>query len=185
MYAYRSKTGGAGTRTSQTRGTGRERPRFERLTEQFAMKRQVLTQVASTIRTLTVERNYLIAQALKDGVQETRVANASGESVRGIRKIARAYDDLERSFGGVESHVANIRSCCEELSATMRVKDTLENERELFIQRARTLTGCDSFDLAIATGLTPQEVRNVIRRRCRKKHDGKVAEPATLSAATR
>lgn len=173
MYSYRSKTTAASPTSERVGVPEQGQSMFERLREQFGHKRQVLTQVASSIRTLTVDRNMLIAQAVKDGVPEVRVAEVSGESPRMVRRIARTYDDLERSSTRKETHLANIRARCDELAEATHLKASLEKERELFIQRARTLTQCDSFDLAIATGLTPQEVRNVIRRVCTKgRHSG-------------
>ncbi|MDF9276310.1 hypothetical protein P4U43_00720 [Arthrobacter sp. EH-1B-1] len=168
MYSYRSKTTAAGPASERMGSPEQGQSMVERLRELFGHKRQVLTQVASSIRTLTVDRNMMIAQAVKDGVPEVRVAQVSGESPRIVRRIARTYDDLERSTTRAETHLTNIQGCCDELVEATNLKASLEKERELFIQRARTLTECDSFDLAIATGLTPQEVRNVIRRVCTK-----------------
>jgi hypothetical protein len=168
MYVYRSKAGGAPMQEATKASRRHHETETEKLSKAFAGKRQAMSHVASTIRTLTIQRNYLIAQALKDGVQEKRVANACGETVRAIRLIGRAYDDLERSQTDLGLLMADLEAATKELAAATHKKATLEEERATFIAKAYVSSSCDSFDLALVSGITPQEVRNIIRRRCAK-----------------
>src|SRR4051812_31198197 len=68
-----------------------------KLTRALADHRQLLSHASSTIRTLTVARNELIAQALADGLTLATIAAMTGEHSRTVRNIGLACEDVHAS----------------------------------------------------------------------------------------
>jgi hypothetical protein len=153
MYRYQSRT----------KKGSKQKAERERLTKGFAGRRQLLAQAASTIRTLTMKRNDIIAQALQDGLAAATVASLTGESVRSVRAIGQASEDLYRSNTSRAAHVEAIRSSSKELLAAETVRAELEHQRERLIARAFESTPYDILDLAIMSGLTTEQIRKTTR----------------------
>ncbi|MFD1214083.1 hypothetical protein ACFQ36_18800 [Arthrobacter sp. GCM10027362] len=152
MYSYRAKTG-----TSELR---KER---EKTAQGLELLGQQLSCVVSRMRTLTSGRNQHIAQALKDGLKVAALAEAAGVTHRTIRTIAQSYEDIYPTHTPREIHLNAIRAKTAELLAAKEKRAKLERQRDRLIVRAYQVTGYDPLDLAIASGLTVEQVRKTTR----------------------
>ncbi|MCA4133281.1 hypothetical protein [Arthrobacter sp. M4] len=172
MYSYRSSAGGSelrrGSRLHSASQPGKDsEPQKEKdkLFKGLALRRQLISQVSSTVRTLTARRNEQIAQALEDGLTVAKIAALTGESAWTIRTIGLSYEGLFPSRTTRDAHLSAIQASTAELSAADRKRKLLETQRERLIARAYQLTDADVLDLAIASGMTLENVQKTTRRR--------------------
>jgi hypothetical protein len=135
----------------------------EKLRKLLKANRQQLAFNASSSRPLSVRLNQHVAQALRDGMRVTRLAETAGLSRWTIRTIGLSYDDLVPSGEPPESHRALIESLRAELAELEKSKAVLEGQRLKLLAAARRLGAMDDFELAALSGLHREAIRKLTR----------------------
>ena len=133
------------------------------LTRALGVHKQLLSHASSAIRTLTAARNEMIAQALEDGLTLATIAGVTGESIRAVRNIGLAYDDLHASGLPRNAQLDALKAKSEELKAAERHRDQITERREALIVIALQNQVCDDLELASLTGLTQDHIRRSTR----------------------
>lgn len=176
MYSYRSGTGASGLQKERAK-----------ILKGLALRRQLLSQVVSTIRTLTTRRNEQIAQALEDGLTVAKIAALTGETAWTVRTIGLSYEGLYPSSTSRQTHLETILASNAELAAAEQRRAQLEDQRDRLVVRAWQTTDDDVLDLAMASGMTLDSVhkltRGVPRRNPKAHRSPRSTGPAAPSPA--
>jgi hypothetical protein len=183
MYSYRSK---AAVSEQHKEFLHQEFLHLERekIFKGLALRRQLLSQVISTVRTLTTRRNDQIAQALEDGLTVAKIAALTGESAWTIRTIGLSYEGLYPSRTGRDEHLGVIRSITAEIAAAEGKRALLEEQRERLVVRACRVTECDVLDLAMVSGMTSEQVHKTTRGLSRRSsRNDRPAQPGAADLA--
>jgi hypothetical protein len=123
--------------------------------------RQRLAFNASSSRPLSVRLNQHVAQALRDGMKVTRLAQAAGLSRWTIRTIGLTYEDLLPSGQPAEQQLATIAGLKSELAELEESRAALEKRRLSLLAAARRLGVLDDFELAALSGLQSEAIRKL------------------------
>lgn len=150
FYRYR------GAATPDT--AARQAEKFRKL---LKANRQRLAFNASSSRPLAVRLNQQIAQALRDGMKVTRLAQVAGISRWTVRTIGLASDDLLPSGMPADYRLAVIAELQSELAELGESKAALEERRVNLLAAARRLGVMDDFELAALSGLRSDAVRKL------------------------
>jgi len=154
-YTYRAKA----PRPARAAAKGEH----AKLTRALGVHRQLLSHACSAIRTLAAARNEMIAQTLEDGLTLATISAVTGESIRAVRNIALAYDDLQASGLPRNAQLDALKAKSEELKAAERHRDQITERREALIVMALQTQVCDELELASLTGLTQDHIRRSTR----------------------
>lgn len=133
----------------------------ETLGKLLRANRQRLAFNASSSRPLTVRLNQQIAQALRDGMKVTRLAQIAGISRWTVRTIGLASDDLLPSGLPAERRLSVIAGLKSELAELEDSKAALEERRVDLLAAARRLGVMDDFELAALSGLQSDAIRKL------------------------
>ncbi|MFJ6345391.1 hypothetical protein [Pseudarthrobacter oxydans] len=133
----------------------------ERLRRLLKANRQRIAFNASSSRPLSVRLNQHIAQALRDGIKVTRLAEAAGLSSWTIRTISLSFDDLLPSGTYPDQQLAVIAGLKSELAELGETKAALEERRRALMTAARRLGIMDDFELAALSGLQSGDIRKM------------------------
>jgi hypothetical protein len=133
----------------------------EKIRTLLKANRQRLAFNASTSRPLSVRLNQHIAQALRDGMKVTRLAEAAGLSRWTVRTIGLTFDDLLPSGAATEHQLAVITGLKSELAELEKSKEDLEERRLTLLAAARRLGVMDDFELAALSGLQSEAIRKM------------------------
>lgn len=125
------------------------------------VNRQRIEFNASSIRPLSVRLNQHVAQALRDGLKVTRLAQAAGLSRWTVRTIRLTFDDLVPSGLPADHHIAAITGLRAELEELEESKASLEERRLNLMVAARRLGVMDDFELAALSGLQRETIRKM------------------------
>lgn len=139
-------------------GAARKAEKFRKL---LKANRQRLAFNASSSRPLTVRLNQQVAQALRDGMKVTRLAQAAGISRWTVRTIGLASDDLLPSGLPAEHRLSVIADLKSELAELEDSKAALEERRVNLLAAARRLGVMDDFELAALSGLQSDAIRKM------------------------
>ena len=137
----------------------------EKLRKLLKANRQRLAFNASSSRPLSTRLNQHVAQALRDGMKVSRLAEAAGLSPWTIRIIGLTFDDLVPLGESLENHRAFIEPLRAELAELEKSKAVLEGQRLKLLAAARRIGVMDDFELAAVSGLHSEIVRQLTRRR--------------------
>ena len=146
------------------RGTPKPDPaarQADKLRRLLKANRQRIAFNASSSRPLSVRLNQHIAQALRDGMKVTRLAEATGLSRWTIRTIGLSFDDLLPSGTHPEQQLAVIAGLKSELAELEEAKAALEERRLSLLAAARRLGVMDDFELAALTALQSGDIRKM------------------------
>lgn len=138
--------------------TARQADKLRRL---LKANRQRIAFNASSSRPLFVRLNQHIAQALRDGIKVTRLAEAAGLSRWTIRTIGLSFDDLLPSGAHPDQQLAVIAGLKSELAELGEAKAALEGRRLTLLAAARRLGVMDDFELAALSGLQSGDIRKM------------------------
>jgi len=105
----------------------------------------------------------MIAQTLEDGLTLATISGVTGESIRAVRNIGLAYDDLHASGLPRNAQLDALKAKSEELKAAERHRDQITERREALIVMAMQTQVCDELELASLTGLTQDHIRRSTR----------------------
>lgn len=133
----------------------------EKIRTMLKANRQRLAFNASSSRPLTARLNQHVAQALRDGVKVTRLAQTAGLSRWTIRTIGLTYNDLLPSGQPAEQQLGVISSLKSELAALEESRGALEEQRLKLLAAARRLGVMDDFELAALSGLQSDAIRKM------------------------
>jgi hypothetical protein len=133
----------------------------EKIRKLLKANRQRLAFNASSSRPVSARLNQHIAQALRDGMKVTRLANAAGLSRWTIRTIGLTYEDLLPSGQPAEQQLAVIASLKSELAELKESRAALEDRRLNLLASARRLGVMDEFELAALSGLQSDAIRKM------------------------
>jgi hypothetical protein len=133
----------------------------EKLRKLLKANRQRLAFNASSSRPLSARLNQHVAQALRDGMKVTRLAETAGLSRWTIRTIGLSFDDLVQSGEPPENQCPLIESLRAELAELEKSKAVLEAHRLKLLAAARKLGVMDDFELAALSGLHIETVRKL------------------------
>lgn len=133
----------------------------EKFRKLLKANRQRLAFNTSSSRPLTVRLNQQIAQALRDGMKVTRLAQAAGISRWTVRTIGLASDDLLPSGLPAEHRLSVIEGLKSELAGLEEAKAALEERRVNLLAAARRLGVMDDFELAALSGLQSDAIRKM------------------------
>jgi hypothetical protein len=133
----------------------------DRLRDLLTVNRQRLAFNASSSRPLCVRLNQHIAQALRDGMKVTRLAQAAGMSRWAVRTIGLAAEDLLPSGLPAEHQLSVIVALKSELGELQESKAELEAQRLNLLAAARRLSVMDEFELAALSGLHSEAIRKM------------------------
>ncbi|MFD0046895.1 hypothetical protein ACFVGV_17065 [Pseudarthrobacter scleromae] len=133
----------------------------DKLRRLLKANRQRIAFNASSSRPLFVRLNQHIAQALRDGIKVTRLAEAAGLSRWTIRTIALSFDDLLPSGAHPDQQLAVIAGLKSELAELGEAKAALEERRLSLLAAARRLGVMDDFELAALSGLQSGDIRKM------------------------
>jgi hypothetical protein len=146
------------------RGTPEPDPaarQVEKLRRLLTTNRRRLEFNASSSRPVSVRLNQHIAQALRDGMKVTRLAEASGLSRWIVRTIGLTFDDLVPSGQPAELQLAVIAGLKSELSELEDSRAALEEHRLNLMAAARRDGIMDDFELAALSGLQSEAIRRM------------------------
>ena len=116
---------------------------------------------ASSSRPLSVQLNQHVAQALRDGVKVTRLAEAAGLSRSTVRTIGLTFDDLLPSGLPTGHQLTVIARLNSELAELKKSRAALEERRLNLLAAARRLGVMDDFELAALSGLQSEVIRKM------------------------
>ncbi|SEQ92693.1 hypothetical protein [Arthrobacter sp. OV608] len=133
----------------------------EKIRTLLKANRQRLAFNASSSRPVSARLNQHVAQALRDGLKVTRLADAAGLSRWNIRTIGLTYDDLLPSGQPAEQQLAVITSLKSELAELEESRAALEARRLILLASARRLGVMDEFELAALSGLQSDAIRKM------------------------
>lgn len=133
----------------------------EKIRKLLKANRQRLAFNASSSRPVSARLNQHVAQALRDGLKVTRLADAAGLSRWTIRTIGLTYDDLLPSGQPAEQQLAVIASLKSELAELEESRAALEARRLNLLAAARRLGVMDEFELAALSGLQSDAIRKM------------------------
>jgi hypothetical protein len=133
----------------------------EKIRKLLKANRQRLAFNASSSRPLSVRLNQHVAQALRDGIKVTRLAEATGLSRWTVRTIGLTFDDLLPSGLPAEYQLAVIAGLRSELAELEESKAVLEERRLNLLSAARRLGRMDDFELAALSGLQSDSIRKM------------------------
>ncbi|MFJ6156753.1 hypothetical protein ACIQF8_20045 [Pseudarthrobacter sp. NPDC092184] len=136
-------------------------PQAEEFRRLLRTNRQRIAFNASSSRPLSVRLNQHIAQALRDGMKVTRLAEATGLSRWTIRTIGLSFDDLLPSGTHPEQQLAVIAGLKSELAELEEAKAALEERRLSLLVAARRPGVMDDFELAALTALQSGDIRKM------------------------
>lgn len=131
----------------------------------FRAERQALSEAVARTRAISSRLNENIAQAIWDGLPASTVAATTRKSVRMVRIISLAFEDLQPSESCPEVHLALLGSIGRELQLAEREKARVENQRNRLILKAHKKRQYDHFEIAALTGVKPEEIARMTRRR--------------------
>ena len=138
-------------------------PQAEKFRKLLKANRQRLAFNASSARPLSVRLNQQVAQALRDGMKVTRLAEAAGLSRWTVRTIGLSFDDLLPSGLPAEQRLAVICRLRSELADLEESKADLEKRRAKLLAEARRLSLLDDYELASLCGLQRDAIRKMSR----------------------
>jgi hypothetical protein len=124
--------------------------------------RQRLAFNASSSRPLSIQLNQHVAQALRDGIKVTRLAQAAGLSRWTVRTIGLTFEDLLPSGQPAEHQLDVIATLKSELAQLEESKAALEERRLNLLAAARWLAVMDDFELAALSGLQSEAIRKMM-----------------------
>ena len=133
----------------------------EKIRKLLKANRQRLAFKASSSRPVSARLNQHVAQALRDGIKVTRLADAAGLSRWTIRTIGLTSDDLLPSGQPAEQQLAMIASLKSELAELEESRAALEARRLNLLAAARRLGVMDDFELAALSGLQSDAIRKM------------------------
>jgi hypothetical protein len=133
----------------------------EKIRKLLKANRQRLAFNASSSRPLTVRFNQHVAQALRDGIKVTRLAEATGLSRWTVRTIGLTFDDLLPSGLPAEQQLTVIARLRTELAGLEESRAALEERRLNLLAAARRLGVMDDFELAALSGLQSEAIRKM------------------------
>jgi hypothetical protein len=133
----------------------------EKIRKLLKVNRQRLAFNASSSRPLSARLNQHIAQALRDGMKVTRLAQTAGLSRWTVRTIGLTYDDLLPSGQPAEQQLDVIAGLKSELAELEESRAALEERRLNLLAAARRLRVMDDFELAALSGLQSEAVRKM------------------------
>jgi hypothetical protein len=133
----------------------------ERIRKLLKANRQRLAFNASSSRPVSARLNQHIAQALRDGMKVTRLAEAAGLSRWTVRTIGLTYDDLMPSGQPAEQQLAVIAGLKSDLAELEESRAELEERRLNLLASARRLGIMDDFELAALSGLQSDAIRKM------------------------
>ncbi|VXB24030.1 conserved hypothetical protein [Arthrobacter sp. 9AX] len=133
----------------------------EKIRKLLKANRQRLAFNSSSSRPLSARLNQHIAQALRDGMKVTRLAQAAGVSRWTIRTIGLTFDDLLPSGQPAEQQLAVIAGLKSELAELEESRAALEERRLNLLASARRLGVMDDFELAALSGLQSEAIRKM------------------------
>lgn len=133
----------------------------ERFRKLLLANRQRLAFNASSARPLSVRLNQHVAQALRDGMKVTCLAEAAGLSRWTIRTIGLSFDDLLPSGLPAEQLLAVICRLKAELAELEESRTDLERGRVKLLAAARRLGLLDDYELAALSGLQHEAIRKM------------------------
>lgn len=134
----------------------------ERIRKLLRANRQRLAFNASSSRPLSARLNQHVAQALRDGIKVTRLAEATGLSRWTVRTIGLTFDDLLPSGLPAEHQLTIIARVKSELAELEESRAALEGCRLNLLAAARRLGGMDDFELAALSGLQSEAIRKMM-----------------------
>lgn len=146
------------------RGTPKTDPaarRAEKIRKLLKTNRQRLAFNATSSRPLSVRLNHHVAQALRDGMKVTRLAEASGLSRWTIRTIGLTFEDLLPSGQHANHQLAVIAALKSELAELEESRAALEERRLSLLAAGRRLGIMDDFELAALSGLQSEVIRKM------------------------
>jgi hypothetical protein len=144
-----------------TRKTDEAALQADKIRKLLKANRQRLAFNATCTRPLSARLNQHVAQALRDGMKATRLAEASGLSRWAVRTIGLAFEDLPPSGLPAEHHLAVITELKAELAELEESKATLEDRRLNLLVAGRRLGVMDDFEFAALTGLQSEVIRKM------------------------
>jgi hypothetical protein len=133
----------------------------ERIRKLLKVNRRRLAFNSSSSRPLFARLNQHIAQALRDGIKVTRLAQAAGLSRWTVRTIGLTFDDLLPSGQPAEHQLAAIAGLKSELCELEESRADLEERRLNLLATARRLGVMDHFELAALSGLHSEAIRKM------------------------
>jgi hypothetical protein len=134
----------------------------EKIRKLLKANRQRLAFNASSSRPLSVRLNQHVAQALRDGIKVTRLAEATGLSRWTVRTIGLTFDDLLPSGLPAEHQLTVIARLKSELAEFEESRAALEERRLNLLAAARRLGVMDDFELAALSGLQSEAIRKMM-----------------------
>ena len=147
LYRYR----GASKSGQPAHGT-------EKVRRLLQYQRQLISFKSSSFRNLSAQMNELIAQALRDGLKITAVAQATRLSRADVRRIGIAFEDLEPAGTPVQDHLTAIVRMRAEVAAAAEERASIEKKRVQVLALARREGILDDYELASLSGLNPGEI---------------------------
>ncbi|MDQ0921911.1 transposase-like protein [Pseudarthrobacter sp. W1I19] len=136
-------------------------PQAEEIRTLLKANRQRLAFNASSIRPVSARLNQHVAQALRDGIKVTRLAQTAGLSRWTIRTIGLTYNDLLPSDQPAGQQLKVIASLKSELAELEESRAALEEQRLTLLAAARRLGAMDDFELAALSGLQSDAIRKM------------------------
>ncbi|KRE71189.1 hypothetical protein ASG77_13795 [Arthrobacter sp. Soil762] len=118
---------------------------------------------SSRIRSLGASLNQLVAQALRDGTPVADLVRITRLSALAVRRIGRAFDDLQPTGLAAAEHLGAITRLLRELTALEDSKAAVEVERLHLLAEASRQQILDEFELASLTGLRPEQIKKMTR----------------------
>lgn len=138
-------------------------PQAEKFRKLLKANRQRLAFNASSARPLSIRLNQQVAQALRDGMKATCLAEAAGLSRWAVRTIGLSFDDLLPSGLHANQRLAVICRLRSELADLEESKADLEKRRAKLLAEALRLSLLDDYELAALSGLHHDAIRKMSR----------------------
>lgn len=146
---------GPGYRYQGTSKSTSPAQKAEKVRKLLKQQRQLLSIKSSSFRDASVRMNERIAQAVRDGVKVTVLADIAQLPRNDVRRIALSFEDLDPTGIPYKDHLRKITELRAEYAAIEKARSAVEKKRLQVIAAARKDQLMDDYELASLTGLNP------------------------------
>lgn len=124
----------------------------------------VRARIDSHVRTLLGRRNEAIAAAMADRVPLSSISDVVGIRATDVKRLGRAYQELDFSGAPPEWHLSGLRAITDQLNAALAEKELGARKLRDDVLEGLEAAAMDIFRIAALTALPAERIRELVRQ---------------------